>query len=212
MGLTNKKELAPRGLIRLVIYPRIVSTPEAADAVEPAWHNVSKPARHALPWLSMLFVFLSAAGLTFASVYAREVWLGRSSSTPRFLEAVFPSKGLGLQVQYEGERVLITWSRTSPAVRSAARGLLRIEDGGNRRDVPIDAMQIVAGSILYKPASDEVTFRLQVESEDGKTTAESIQVVDAGKAPSVKAPAASPHKLKPALPSSAAPADSSDSG
>jgi hypothetical protein len=175
MGLANQNELAPKGLVTLVIYPRT-----ALAAVPTA--RVAKPWRR-IPWILSLLVFLSAAGVTFAAVYMHELWSGPALSTPRFLQAVLPSEGLGLRVEYEGERLLVTWSRTSPAVRSAAQGVLRIDDGGRHRDVLMDSTQVVAGSVLYKPASNDVTFRLEVQSDQGKSMIESIRVLDSGKPP-----------------------------
>jgi|ERR1700761_1920739 len=184
MGLTNQNELAPKGLISLVIYPRPAVT--AAPAT-----TLVKPSRR-VPWILSSFVFLIAAALTFAAVYAHELWSGPVVATPRFLQAVLPETGLGLRVEYEGERLLVTWSRTSPAVRSAAQGVLRIEDGSLHRDVLMDATQVLAGSVLYKPASNDVTFRLEVQNDQGKPAVESIRVLDSGKPPAKTEPAAIP--------------------
>ncbi|HEX3684363.1 MAG TPA: hypothetical protein VHU83_17645 [Bryobacteraceae bacterium] len=184
MGLANQNELAPKGLVTLVIYPRpaVEASPIRALDAAPR-RSVPGPPRGRIPWISSLLVFLLSAGVTFGAVYLRELWAGPALPAPRFLQAVPPGEGLGLRVEYEGERLLVTWSRTSPAVRSAAQGVLRIDDGGQHRDVLMDSTQVVVGSVLYKPASNDVTFRLEVQSNGGKSTVESIRVLDSGKPP-----------------------------
>lgn len=189
MGLANQKEVAPKGLVTLVIYPR------TADATAPA--PVLDEPQEQIPWLSSLSVFLLAAAVTFAAVYVHELWSGPGLSMPRFLQPVFPGAGLGLKVEYEGERLLVTWSRTSPAVRSAVQGVLRINDGGQQRDVVMDSTQVVAGSVLYKPTSNDVTFRLEVQNDRGKPAVESIRVLDSGKPPPATVPGEKPQSNGP---------------
>jgi hypothetical protein len=184
MGLANQNKLAPKGLVTLVIYPRPTLEASPTPALDSSGRrNIPGPPRGRIPWISSILVFLLSAGVTFGAVYVHELWAGPALPTPRFLRVVLPGEGLGLRVEYEGERLLVTWSRTSPAVRSAAQGVLRIDDGGQHRDVLMDSTQVVAGSVLYKPASNDVTFRLEVQSDRGKSTVESIRVLDSGKPP-----------------------------
>lgn len=107
-------------------------------------------------------------------------------TTPGFLRAFLPSAGLGLRVEVQGDRLLINWDRRSPLIRSALDGVLRIEDGEQRRALYLDSSQVAAGSILYKPASGDVTFRLEVQSEQGARMVESVRVLDSLKPPLTK--------------------------
>ena len=50
----------------------------------------------------------------------------------------------------------------SPAVRSAQRGLLEIDDGGYTRPVALDAAQLQNGSLIYRSVSSSVRFRMTV--------------------------------------------------
>lgn len=205
MGLANRNELAPKGLVTLMIYPRTTVAAPTPTLDASSHRSIPGPPRGRIPWISSLLVFLLSASVTFGAVYVHELWSGPALSTPRFLQAVLPTQGLGLRVEYEGERLLVTWSRTSPAVRSAAQGVLRIDDGGLQRDVLMDSTQVVAGSVLYKPASNDVTFRLEVQSEQGKSMVESIRVLDSGKPPPTT-PREKPQSQGPtAVPPSAAP-------
>jgi hypothetical protein len=99
-------------------------------------------------------------------------------ATPHFLHALIPPPGLGLRVEVQGDRLFVNWDRRSPTVRSALDGTLRIQDGNQRRELYLDAAQVAAGSILYKPASGDITFRLEVQSDQGGRTVESVRVLD----------------------------------
>jgi hypothetical protein len=183
--------MPPRGpalhrVARLVPVPATSKTQAsgADSAVLPATFN---PAQ--LPWMPTLLVFLFAAGLTFAAVYVNALRSGTGVATPRFMRALLPHPGVGLRVEYEGEHLLITWDRRSADVRSAVLGVLRIDDGGQQRDVHLDATQVAAGSVLYKPASDDVTFRLELRSDQGAATVESLRVLNSHKSPATDAPA-----------------------
>jgi hypothetical protein len=176
MGVANQNEVAQRGLISLVIYPRQKESDGAVAEPEP-------PSQRPIPWISSLIVFVLSAGVTFGGVYFREMCSMTTFWSPRFLPARSAEQSLGLHVEYQGERLLVTWNRGSPAIRSAVQGVLRIDDGGRHRDVMMDATQMVAGSILYKPASSDIVFRLEVQNDRGTEVAETIRVLDAGKPP-----------------------------
>ena len=69
---------------------------------------------------------------------------------------------LSLSVKKSGDNLLVTWSRLAPAVRSAQRGLLEIDDGGYTRPVTLDAAQLQNGSLIYRSVSNSVRFRMTV--------------------------------------------------
>jgi hypothetical protein len=115
--------------------------------------------------------------LTFGLVY--NGGLSSGISTPGFLKSFFPAPGLGLRVESQGDRLLLSWNRHHPAVRNSKGGLLQIDDGPKRRQIILDSAQILNGSVLYRPTSDDVTFRLEVEGmRDGKVS-ESMRVLEA---------------------------------
>ncbi len=137
------------------------------------------PRRYRIPWVSSALVFAVAAGLTFGLVYSR----GFSSGDylPGFLKAFFPAPGLGLRLETQGDRLLLSWNRHHPAVRNAKSGILQIDDGPQHRQVSLDAAQVSNGSVLYRPTSDDVTFRLEVEGTQGGRVSESMRVLEAAK-------------------------------
>jgi hypothetical protein len=69
---------------------------------------------------------------------------------------------LSLSVKKSGDNLRVSWNRLSPAVRSAQKGLLEIDDGGYTRPVALDAAQLQNGSLIYRSVSSSVRFRMTV--------------------------------------------------
>lgn len=145
----------------------------------PALPAVIKPPKRAIPWLSSIIVFAIAAGATFA-LYVQGY--ANSGDTPHFLRAIFPDTGLALKVEGQGDRVLLSWNRRNALVRSSTGGILHIDDGPQHRDVRLDPAQIANGSVLYRPGSGDVSFRLEVHGPQGAALAETTRVLDGTKA------------------------------
>jgi hypothetical protein len=164
----------------------------------------AKSNKRRVRWIFPLVVFLLAAGVTFLGVYIEASRSGSGLAVPRFMQAILPDASLGLRVEYQGEHLLVTWSRRSPAVRAAVAGVLRIEDGSQRRDVHLDAEQVAGGSILYKPASDDVIFRLELRNAQGNATVESMRVLASANAPATNA-TSQPNLTQPAQTTDTAP-------
>lgn len=159
------------------------------------------PRKYGIPWISSALVFAVAAGLTFGLVYSRS---GNSGDNmPGFLRAFFPTPGLGLRLENQGDRVLLSWNRHHPAVSRAKSGVLQIDDGTQHRRVNLDPAQVSNGSVLYRPNSDDVTFRLEVEGAQGGTVSESMRVLEGSKPGTldVSAPAVTPPDNHASLPS-----------
>jgi TonB family protein len=82
-------------------------------------------------------------------------------------------------VETQGDRLLLSWNRRNPAVASAAGGVLQIFDGTEHREVRLDGGQVADGSVLYKPSSPDVTFRLEVHGAGQSSAMGSMRVLDA---------------------------------
>ena len=120
-------------------------------------------------------VFLLAAGATFSSFYVRA-----GSATERHVPPPAPAaENLGLEVQTEGSGLLLHWDRNSRAVTSAASGALEIDDGATHRELALDRSQVVSGSIFYRPASNDVAFRLDLREPAGPHVSQILRVLDA---------------------------------
>ncbi|MGI9074533.1 MAG: hypothetical protein ACR2JB_25185 [Bryobacteraceae bacterium] len=127
-------------------------------------------------WL-IAAVFLTAASATFAVAYLRA---RRSAmvSVPRIIQEVpVRSAGLGMRAQAQGDALLLSWNGKNSALQSASNGLLQIDDGSEHREIALDRGGIASASVVYRPVSNDVLFRLELRGSDGLRAAESLEVV-----------------------------------
>ncbi len=82
---------------------------------------------------------------------------------------------LSLSVKKSGDNLRVSWSRVSPAVRYAQRGLLEIDDGGYTRPVALDAAQLQNGSLIYRSVSNSVRFRMTVFPQARVSVVETLE-------------------------------------
>ncbi len=145
--------------------------PSASVAVSPAAPRFSAavpaPQGRRLNWLRFVGGAIVVALLPLA-------WY-ESLQRPNSRGSVAP---LGLRVTSEGDSFSIVWDRSSPALKLASDGILRIVDGGRRRELILDSTQIQTGSILYRPASDDVTFSLELHRNGATVANESVRTLD----------------------------------
>jgi hypothetical protein len=152
---------------------RVIGTGELAGL--PA--VVASAKRGGLPLASSAILFTAAAAGTFAFFAFRGV---PSSDSGSFWRAILPSNGLNLRIEGQGDRVLLSWNRRNAVVRTATGAILHINDGERSRDVRLDPAQVENGAVLYRPTSDDVSFRLEVRGQDGGSVAENLRVLDSG--------------------------------
>jgi hypothetical protein len=123
-------------------------------------------------------VFLTAASATFAVAYLRARQSTAIASVPHIIQEVpVRSARLGMRAQAQGDDLLISWNGNSPALRSATDGLLQIDDGPEHREIALDRGGITSASMIYRPISGDVVFRLELRGTDGVRAAESLEVV-----------------------------------
>ncbi len=136
----------------------------------------TEPPEEVIHWPLVAGVFL----LTAASVFGALVIRGSDSSTRagRFFASLFQGGDLNLHVANEDARLRLTWNQRNSAVASATLGVLHIADGPIQRDVRLDGQHIADGSVLYRPLSNDVTFRLEVRGEQGNASG-SVRILDA---------------------------------
>jgi len=84
---------------------------------------------------------------------------------------------LKLTVAKSGNNLTVKWDHSAPAIRSAQRGTLYIDEGAQERPVELGTTELTSGSVVYSPASNRVEFRLQVFPNDNASL---IQTVDWG--------------------------------
>lgn len=145
-----------------------------AAAISPAAASPAPSGSRFAPWLASAALFVLAGVALFAIIRYRVL---PESAVP----APAASSPLGLHLEGQGDRILVTWDRKSTNAGSAVNGQLMIDDGSQQRTVPLDTAQILNGSVLYTPASADITFRLRLNRRDGKQVEETLRVLDASR-------------------------------
>jgi TonB family protein len=128
-----------------------------------------------LPWIVSAGVLLTVSGIAIAYLNSRS-----DGARPRaaVLAPAPENASLGLRIHVQGDDFLITWDREAPAIESAAKGVLRIQDGSERRITELQPAELANGSIIYRPSSDDIDFLLSVYARDGSVTKESVRALD----------------------------------
>jgi len=151
------------------------ATPEMA-IVRPFAQELSQTGRRGgkLPWLAGAAVLVTISGLAIT------FWNSRPSASQRRTAVALAQQdaSLGLGIHVLGDDFLITWDRETPEIRSATKGVLRIQDGSQLRSTEMEPTELANGSIQYRPRSDDVDFLLTVYSADGAVTREGIRALD----------------------------------
>ncbi|MEO8097236.1 MAG: hypothetical protein ABI811_06000 [Acidobacteriota bacterium] len=91
--------------------------------------------------------------------------------------ASFSSQVMQLKASRSGSDFELSWDRFAKPIMRAAQATLTIADGALTRSVPLTPKQLQEGKILYTPLFDEVTFRLEVATEERTTEAEMVKVL-----------------------------------
>ena len=171
----------------VVVSPARAATPQMA-VVRPLYDlgPLQGPSRGSLGWLlGAAVVLLMAMGLALAFFHSRSrvAWPAAVVSSP-----APQNGGLGLRVHVQGEGFLVTWDREAPAMRSATKGVLRIQDGSEQRNTDLQPAELSNGSIVYRPGSDDVNFLLTVYAADGSVTREGVRALDGPQTSTAEAP------------------------
>jgi hypothetical protein len=112
-------------------------------------------------WMSVLLVI---SFLAFASallvVATRSLW----NNAPQTARASSPD--LAMQIAWQGDSLRLTWDRSLPSVRNSTGANLQIQDGKQYREVALDSTQVAQAVVYYTPASDDVTFHLNIRGRE----------------------------------------------
>lgn len=129
-------------------------------------------------WLLTPMVFLLTAGATFSLFYLRT---GSAEATTSRTGPLLDPRAASLQMRVDTQSsgLLLSWNRYSPAVEAAKDGVLQIDDGGEHRQIALDRSQILEGSVFYRPASQDVSFRLDLHNGRDSDIAQILRVLDA---------------------------------
>jgi hypothetical protein len=119
-------------------------------------------------WVPVSFIFL-LLGLLLGFQAAQTMNARASSADTEHFT-------LGLMVSKVDENLSVKWDRQAAAVRASQRGVLEIEDGTYpAKPVDLDSAQLQNGSILYRPSSGRVRFRLVVYPQARLSVTETME-------------------------------------
>ena len=116
------------------------------------------------------------SGLIAAAAVAIGVLLGgwwayrepnRAAANDTISPASAPAAA-ALPAQKRGD-LEIFWDPLGPAISTATAGVLLIDDGGIRRQIPLTLSELRFGSVEYSPATDRLRVALAVRQLDGST-------------------------------------------
>lgn len=130
--------LAPRGDV--LIPPRSVETIPEPYAAQPK-----------VVW------WIAAASLTLVLILC----LGLTTWAP-FTMRILSAGGLHLNVERRGGMLELNWNRRQPDLARARSAVLTIEDGPAQLRMVLGPAELRNGRVAYKPAGENVKFRLNV--------------------------------------------------
>jgi len=146
--------------------PRPADVADQADSIPPI-RRAAKSKSASIGFMAVLFLassLVTVLALRFLSLKSRELNpLPAASPLPEASAKQIP---LGLQAERQNGDLKLTWNRDSAVVRSAASGLLSIEDGEERYAIQLGSAQIRNASILYAPKSERIQVQLTVQGQD----------------------------------------------
>jgi TonB family protein len=134
------------------------------------------PAPKASHWPWVVGVFLLCSSLVFGFL-ALGGLQGENGQLFQMVQSVFPGSGLNLRVRNEDDRLRLSWNQRNHAVASASDATLQIVDGQSNREIHLDGRQVADGSVLYRPLTNDITFRLMVRGDQGTATG-SVRLLD----------------------------------
>lgn len=87
---------------------------------------------------------------------------------------------LGLAATIENGSVLLTWNPNARPIPTATTAVLSITDAGRSEAVELNLTALRSARLAYRPIGRDVTFRLTVPDERGRTVAESVRIIMRG--------------------------------
>ena len=119
-------------------------------------------------WIPLSFIFL-----LLGTVLGFQVSMSLRNQLP---VGIRPDPySLHMTVTPTGDSLHVRWDRDAGPIHSQAKGALIISDAGAQKVVQLDADQLRNGSVVYRRASNDVRFRLEVQTGDRVVVAETME-------------------------------------
>ncbi len=131
----------------------------------------------AVPFVKLL---PTAAGAILAIVLFNAGWdAWRSSNSHASVVAHSPVRPLKLRATLNAQQLEVSWDHDAAAIHAAEKATLRVSDGDITEAVPFEASQLQDGVLVYRPRTNDVSVRMEVDERDGSHVSESVRAVAA---------------------------------
>jgi TonB family protein len=142
-----------------------------------------------------------------------------ASNTAPKIATPAPDRPLGLYVDPASQTWHVSWNPNATALHDARSVQLFVREGDDQNRVDLSPADLSTGMYQYRPAGNDVTFRLEVTENSGRVSAESFRLTRpalpvAAPAPTPKAPSLTEthllepratHRVPPVVPASIKP-------
>jgi hypothetical protein len=118
-------------------------------------------------WIPLSFIFL-----LLGTVLGFQVALSLRNQLPASIRP--DPYSLHMTVTPAADSLHVRWDRDASPIHSQSKGALVITDGGAQKIVALDADQLRNGSVVYRRASNDVRFRLEVYTAERVVVAETM--------------------------------------
>jgi hypothetical protein len=160
--------------------------PSRTPRPEPVLTASSTGKRERNWWPLLAAIFLVSGGAWF---FLQPKLHLASGSVPAAATSA-ADRPLGLYVDPAGQTWRVSWNPNATALRDARTVQLFVREGDDQNRVDLSPGDLASGMYQYRPAGNDVTFRLEVTENSGRVSAESFRLERA--AAPVPAPAAIP--------------------
>ena len=119
-------------------------------------------------WIPLSFIFL-----LLGTILGFQVALSVRNQLPASIRP--DPYSLHMTVTPTNDSLHVRWDRDAAPIHSQAKGALVISDGGAQKVVQLDGDQLRNGSVVYRRASNDVRFRLEVYTAERVVVAETME-------------------------------------
>jgi hypothetical protein len=129
----------------------------------------------AVPFTNLLPTIAGAILAIVIFNAAWEVW--RDPGAHASVVAPSHARQLRLRATMNAQQLEISWDHDAAAIRAAEKATLRVSDGDITEAIPFEASQLQDGVLVYKPRTNDISLRMEVNERDGTQVSESVRAV-----------------------------------
>ncbi len=193
-GLPERPRRLVPDFVPSVVEPARTPRPEPAILV--ATSSTEKRERNWWPLLAAIFLVCGGAW------FFLQPKLHLPSGSAPGVAAPASDRPLGLYVDPAGQTWRVSWNPNATALLDARTVQLFVREGDDQNRVDLSPGDLASGIYQYRPAGNDVTFRLEVTENSGHVSAESFRL--SRPASPVTAPVGAPALARQASPAVAA--------